>query len=85
MVKRLKVCAKVLEKCGAAREISFNCDANAYIGEHDDKGVDLVTRAFRDVLVLKRSQGVKVTVVNGKLRGNNAVCAQLLREAGLLV
>ena len=83
-VQRLKICAKVLEKCSAAREISFNCDTNAYVGEHDDKGVDLVTRTFRDVLVLERSQGVRVKVVNKNLRSSSAVCAQLLREAGLL-
>lgn len=85
VMKRLKTCAQVLEKCSAAREITFNCDTNAYVGEHDDKGVDLVTRAFRDVLVLKRSQGVKVKVINANLRTSSTVCAQLLREAGLMV
>lgn len=84
VLRRLKVCAKVLEKCAAAREITFNCDTNAYVGEHDDKGVDLVTRAFRDVLVLKRAQGVKVLFTNTTLRSSSPTCLQLLQEAGLM-
>lgn len=83
--RRLGLCAAMLEENRVLRSITFNCDTNAFVGEHDNDGVELVARAFLQVLVRKREKGVKVKFVNTSLRRSSRICVGVFREAGFTV
>jgi hypothetical protein len=81
-VGRFKSYCVALEQDSALRSVTFNCDTTAFIGEHDDGGVELVTKAHLDVLAKLRDRGVKVKFINTGLRRNSAICLKIFRERG---
>ena len=79
---RLKLCCAALERNSTLRSLTFNCDTTAFIGEHDDGGVEVITKAYLDVLAKLRDRGVKMKFVNTSLRRNSAICLKIFREGG---
>ena len=81
-VGRFKECCTALERNFSLRSVTFNCDTTAFIGEHDDGGVEMAAKAHLDLLARLRDRGVKVRFVNTGLRRNSGICLKIFRERG---
>lgn len=82
--RRLKGLCEALEGNVRLRTLKFNCDTTAFVGEHDDKGIELMARTFSDLMVKLKARGVKVELIHppGSLRKKDRICVKVVREDG---
>jgi hypothetical protein len=77
----MRPCLDVIKHNTALRSVTFNCNTSLWLSGCSEEGVRRFALSWRNVLLNRAAEGVKVRLSNTKSK-HGMICVELFREAG---